>query len=819
MTVHAQENQAGKPSLHWQGRLLDTAFHAGDTVIFEVLETGFSDTGFVGQGFSAQLPKDTVWNFCFTSPRLEKCFELFYQGIDSSIQTDIRGDAVLVRYIDEDKTGGDSTKAKSALDTLLESSPQEVLPEVDAESVTMKKVVLRLRRQPKRALGKSTISAKLIKRVPGLAEADVIRSIQALPGVVASSDFSTKIYVRGGSADQNLFLFDNAEVYSPVHFFGLFSTFLVEGIDDVEFYKGGFSPQYGNRLASVVDIKSRKGGSDTVDAWMEKSSLKLSTFAGQLHTEGKQGPWRWLVAGRRTWIKEALEFFRYIDATTLNVDYYFYDLQGNLSYQIAPDHSISLSGYSGDDILNFTPFEVTWGNRVYPLNYHWKINTDWATDISLSYSQFKQSFGLENIFSLYNEIENKSYKHSVEYTGIEDHALKIGLDVSKLKTIFSQTSEVAGVKTEDKTLFWLDALYLQDKWSLGDLELTYGARASYQSALDDYTIEPRISLQYKLANRQTLDLHVGYYTQFVNSLQFSDQETLNEFYYPSSKTKYSTLPPTNSLLFSAGYAKNSVLGEDWLSDHFTEDGRMYQSLKGWDFTLEGYYKTLNNLFVFAPEAAPDSLRERTDTKLADYFIRGEGYSLGWEMSLKKEAEKVFGGLSFSQGYTVAKEENEDDAYFPKWHQAYSFKADGGINWRGKSGIFKPNARKYLRSSAQLKYASGLPYTEILGWMPSHLIDQNQGDGAGGPNPEYQGNVQAINGPRNGAYVPPYIRLDIKAIDWGREGHWNFSWTLLNLTNHENVFLYLYNRETNPPERISIPQFPFFPLLVSYEYYF
>jgi outer membrane cobalamin receptor len=137
------------------------------------------------------------------------------------------------------------------------------------EAVQLKKVLVRAQRAPKRSLGKSTVSAKLIKRMPGLAEADVIRSIQGLPGVVASSDFSTKIYVRGGGSDQNLILLDKAVVYSPVHFFGLFSTFLVEAIDEVNFYKGGFPPEYGNRLSSVLDIGSREGGKDTVNSWFQ----------------------------------------------------------------------------------------------------------------------------------------------------------------------------------------------------------------------------------------------------------------------------------------------------------------------------------------------------------------------------------------------------------------------------------------------------------------------------------------------------------------------------------------------------------------------
>jgi hypothetical protein len=148
------------------------------------------------------------------------------------------------------------------------------------------------------------------------------------------------------------------------------------------------------------------------------------------------------------------------------------------------------------------------------------------------------------------------------------------------------------------------------------------------------------------------------------------------------------------------------------------------------------------------------------------------------------------------------------------------KADLALNWRGADGIW-PVARKgrYFRSSTQLKYATGLPYTEIIGHEPAHLIDQGTGGSAGGPSPTFEDNVQAEYGNYNLSFVPSYFRWDVKPVDWGREGKWNFSWTILNITNHENVFFYSYDRQKNPPERITVTQFPLFPFLLSYEYYF
>jgi hypothetical protein len=142
-----------------------------------------------------------------------------------------------------------------------------------------------------------------------------------------------------------------------------------------------------------------------------------------------------------------------------------------------------------------------------------------------------------------------------------------------------------------------------------------------------------------------------------------------------------------------------------------------------------------------------------------------------------------------------------------------------VNLTGKDGFWLQRSRKYLRFSTQVKYATGLPYTEYIGYTNAHLLDQNQGQQAGGPNPEFQDNLNLLQGNRNAAFVPSYFRWDLKAIDWGKEGKWNFSWTILNITGHKNIFFYTYQRQNNPPERTEITQFPFFPFLVNYEYYF
>ena len=216
--------------------------------------------------------------------------------------------------------------AGAAADSIAREATKRAVLVDKGRATSSRTVVVVGHRRPK-AMGQDQVTVQEIKRLPGLAEPDVIRAVQALPGVVSSSDFSTKIYVRGSASDQNLVLFDNAVVYSPSHFGGLFSTFLADAVGGLDFYKGGFEPRWGDRLASVLSVHSKDGGS-TYDSsqnrlagtWLGDSakvegSLRLTTFSGTAETDGRKGNWSWALAGRRTWIDQALKA-----ANSLNID-------------------------------------------------------------------------------------------------------------------------------------------------------------------------------------------------------------------------------------------------------------------------------------------------------------------------------------------------------------------------------------------------------------------------------------------------------------------------------------------------------------------
>ncbi|MFA6835945.1 MAG: TonB-dependent receptor plug domain-containing protein [Fibrobacteraceae bacterium] len=791
--------------VNFTGVLSDTLFVSAKNISVEVLETGEKKNVQMNTIFSFSLPPDSVWNFC-----VEGLVDTMKRGKCYSVKKEILGNSFFYKL-----SGGDSSsvlvsgerepreKLLSEGDSTASAAPvnaDSILAGSSSEKMELKKVVVELRRKPKRKMGESVVSSKSIKRMPGLAEADVIRSVQALPGVVASSDFSTKLYVRGGASDENLFLFDNGVVYSPMHFFGLFSTFLVEGIDGVSFYKGGFPVEYGNRLSSVLDMHSREGGSDTADEWLARSSIKVSTFAAQLHTEGHQGDFRWVLAGRSTYISQMLDLFNYIGLIDFDLDYSFTDLQGALYYTLGEGRSLELSFYSGKDELVFDPIKISWGNTVIPLNFRWRFNSAWSYQGTFAYSRFYQSMGISSLLSMKNDITTFAVKQKLIHRVSNEHTLSYGFDAEYDKVLFGEKFSNNEMEDEPETFHY--APYLMDSWSLTPMmTLLFGVRGNYQTLAKNFDVEPRVTWHYAFDSDKSLELHVGRYLQYLNSVMFTSGESLNEFYYPVNKTssgKY--LSPSSSWLFSAEYKQNNLFA-NWFENPFSG-------------VIGAYYKTQNNLTTFASGSSDST---NSNESLADYFGTAEGYSFGYELSLRKDEGRVFGGVSFSESWSVLKDD-QGIVYFPDWHQPYSVKIDLGVNWKGgDEALFKHKKKgRYLRSSAVLKYASGMPVTDYTGYYVSRDVDSETSSSG---NYGADQSLVVVEGGRNQGHQPNYFRLDLKAIDMGREDKWNFSWTIINVTNHTNIFSYSYDTSENPPKLQKTSQFPFLPVMFSYEYYF
>jgi len=246
-----------------------------------------------------------------------------------------------------------------------------------------------------------------INSAPAFIEADVMRTLQMLPGVQAANDFSSALYVRGSTPDQNLILLDGITVYNPSHLGGIFSTFNTDAINDAKFQAGGFPVRYGGRMGATLNIVNREGNTEKISG---SGNISLISSKGLL--EGPipaVGPVKgaWMISARRTYLDQLVERF-----SSLEFPYHFYDYQIKTNLEIGPNHRLTYSRFYGRDVLDFSYSERNtiqnrversvstldwpWGNRTNGLTWRWIIAPRLIAKTFLSTSDYRFEFDFED---------------------------------------------------------------------------------------------------------------------------------------------------------------------------------------------------------------------------------------------------------------------------------------------------------------------------------------------------------------------------------------------------------------------------------------
>ncbi|MDH3456489.1 MAG: Plug domain-containing protein, partial [Gemmatimonadota bacterium] len=217
-----------------------------------------------------------------------------------------------------------------------------------------------------------TIDRETITRLPAPLESDLVRVVQMLPGTVALNDYTVGFNVRGGEPDQNLIQLDGVMVFNPSHLGGLFSTFDTDAVEDVAFFAGAFPAEYGGRLSSVLDVSARPGRTDRFGV-----RGNLSLLSSRLLLEGPIGRTgaSWLVSGRRTYADVLASAL-----SSSSFPYYFSDAVGRVNVPVGEAGNLSLTGYWGRDVLDWTWTDARpgqeavrlvadWGNQLLGVRY------------------------------------------------------------------------------------------------------------------------------------------------------------------------------------------------------------------------------------------------------------------------------------------------------------------------------------------------------------------------------------------------------------------------------------------------------------------
>ena len=359
-----------------------------------------------------------------------------------------------------------------------------------------------------------TLSPRVLKAQPSLAEPDIFRTIQSLPGVLTTSEFSTGLVIRGGNTDQNLILLDGITVYNPSHLGGLFSNFIVDAVKEAELIKGGYNAEYGGRLSAVLDIRSREGNRNKFEG-----SSSISVLSAQTTLEGPFLNGAWLLAGRRTYFDKVLPL-----VSDFNLPYYFYDLQGHVFTDLNEKDRLSLSFYRGVDDLQYTDLDLNsdWGNETMSLAYRHVFSEKMIGNFLAANSRFYTRFGLggDSGINEYNPLRDITFAGDISYFKSQDFNLFFGAEFKKLSIKYDS-------RFDGETIFFSEtepnqlAVYTKLKWKPNQkFIIEPGVRiTTFSSHSSGLYPDLRLSAKFIIDENRFVNFAVGNYHQFISTFQ------------------------------------------------------------------------------------------------------------------------------------------------------------------------------------------------------------------------------------------------------------------------------------------------------------
>lgn len=667
-----------------------------------------------------------------------------------------------------------------------------------SEGVRMKEVVVE---SEKEELDKNVNSTQLgvvelpieeVKLLPALfGEVDILKTMQLLPGVLSSGEGSAGFYVRGGGADQNLVLLDEAVVYNSGHLFGFFSVFNADAIKNSKLIKGGIPAEYGGRLSSVVDIQMKEGNDKNyqIDGGVGLISSKL-TLQGPI-IKNKSS---FIVSARRTYVLDLLQpALKGSDFEGTN--YYFYDLNAKVNYKISARDKIFGSVYFGKDVLNFNQpkrafqFDLPYGNRTATLRWNHLYSDKLFSNFSLVYNDYDLSFdgGQEEFtFRLESGVRDYNLKLDFDYFPNNQHKVKYGLDATYHLLVpnsaTASNGEVDFANNFANRYSSEFAAFLSDDWKISDQLSVHGGlryslyyaynrkdRSKVEAIFDG--LEPRLSSKYSFSKSLSIKAALTRTYQYLH-LVTNSSSTLPTDIWVSSNDR---IKPQYADQVSAGLFKNF-------------DENTYET------SVELYYKNLENQIDYREDYVNDLISD-----VEDGFVFGEGRAYGLELFARKNKGRFTGWF----GLTLSKTERSfDDIQNGEWFNA---SYDRPIDL---ATVINFKASNKWNLSGTFIYGSGRNFTPYAGFF---FIEQN---------------LNVFYGPRNSARLEAYHRIDLSATYTPKPNsnrRFKSSWSLgiYNLYNRKNPFFIFFDTDVDSDNSIQLEanKVTLFPLIPSVTYNF
>ena len=663
----------------------------------------------------------------------------------------------------------------------------------------------------------ATIPITTVKKLPVLVgEVDIIKTLMQMPGVSNAGEASSGFNVRGGAADQNLVLLDEATIFNASHLFGFLSVFNADAVRDMKLYKGGIPARYGGRIASVLDIYQKEGNKNKFAA-----TGGIGVLSSRLLAEGPivKDKASFLIGGRASY---AHLFLKLSDNKN---SAYFYDLNTKLSYQLNPNNALYLSGYFGrDSFILSENLTNTYGNALINLRWNHLFTDKLFSNLSAIYSNYDYKFdfsfidmkwtsGIEN-FNLKYDFKNyisEKFKLTYGFQGLY-YVFKPGKIVPKTSASTIQ-ERILEHRYAAEMGFYADA-----EQKLGDaLTLSYGLRFSNFYSLGKRTVNvyannnpvgynanrqvyyqgSAIGIKYYGSNR-IIDLYSNFEPRFTMSYAFSDTKSVKASYARTAQyvhliSNTASPSPLNVWAPSDEFIKPQIADQVALgyASNIFEDK--------YSVEVETYYKKVQNRLDYI-----DGANLVANEAIERVLLSGENRAYGLEVLLRKNTGKLTGWIA----YTLSKSEMQTKGRTPE---------EIGINYGDwySAAYDKPHDLSITATyEASPKWTFGAVFNLQSGLPANYPVGRYS----------YLGKTLPVYSKRNEYRLPTYHRLDLSATytpertnkRW--KGEWVFG--VYNVYNRKNAVSVSFreNEDTKRNEAVKLSIFGIIPS-VTYNFSF
>jgi hypothetical protein len=539
--------------------------------------------------------------------------------------------------------------------------------------------------------GTHRLTQRDLNAIPALmGEADLIKTLQLLPGTLKGVEGSSDLFVRGGAADQNLVLLDGALIYNTSHLFGFLSVFNPDVLENVEAINGGFPAEFGGRLSSILNVNTVHDIPERTHVSGDIGLISSRLFVHQPIKQDKASVW---LAGRRTYIDKVVK------AIGEELPYFFYDLNGSLLLKPSSADDVQLSHYHGEDILDIfrdanddgngflTSYQS--GNSSQSINWQHRLRTDWKTDVVLL--RTKYDYRIRNVFeenklSALSDIEDYGGKFTLSNDSLANGSVAYGLEWTRhaiSPSVINSEGTIAELLESSSSNGRIAneiSFFGQREWAVNQrIKVNAGLRGSIGVVRNRnyYFPEPRLSIRYAVAENQAVKVNYSRMAQYMHRISNSAVTTPTDIWY----TVTDSIRPQTSHQLSLAWQR------------FIPKQKLY-------FSVESYYKSMQDLIGFE-----EGTNLFFNTDFTSKLVQGRGRAYGFEFLVRKDQGKLTGWLS----YTLSWSWRQFDALNGgEWfHARYDRRHNGAI-------VMQYSLGKRWAASAVWEFISGARFTPVIG---------------------------------------------------------------------------------------------------------